>query len=326
MSPWTRRQVLASAGAVAALRSLPARADAYPSRRVTLVVPFPPGGPVDVTARVAGERLRQIWGQPVLIENKGGADGVIGAQAVANAAPDGYTILVCSIHHSVHPSVKAKLPYDVEKAFVPVGGPVIFPIVLVANPSVPAKTVGELVAYAKQNPGRLTFASAGTGGGTHLAGELFKSVAGVEMRHIPHRGSAPAMTSVLGGHVDLMFSDAPTALPQIGSGAVRAFGVASLERTKLAPDLPTLAEGGLSAYEAYSWAGLLAPAQTPKDVVAKLGADAASVLSEPDVKERLARAGAEASPGTPDEFGSFFKAEMAKWARVVEEARIVMED
>lgn len=326
MKSWKRRQVLAFAGGLSAIPFLPARADIYPSRRVTLVVPFPPGGPVDTTARIIGERLQQIWGQPVIIENKGGADGVLGAQAAATAPPDGYTVFVCSIHHAVHPSIKRKLPYDVEKAFTPVTRASVFPIILVAHPSVPASNVRELVAYAKQNPGKLTFSSAGIGGGTHLAGELFKTAAGVDIRHIPHRGSAPAMTSVLGGHVDMMFADAPTALPQIASGGVRAFGVASLERSKLAPDVPTLAEGGLSAYEAYSWAGILAPAGTPRSILAKLNMDIVKVLSEAEAKERLLRVGAEATPTSPEEFAAFFEAETAKWAKVVREAKMIIEE
>ena len=325
MSEFNRRRVLASAGALLAASSLPTRGQDYPARQVTFVVPFPAGGPVDTTAREMAQKISQFWGKPVVIENRGGADGVVGAQAVANAPPDGYTIFICSIHHSVHPSLKAKLPYDVEKAFVPVSFAAMFPIFLVAHSSVPAKNVAELIAYAKQNPGKLSFGSAGTGGGTHLAGELFKSIAGVDLLHVPHRGSAPAMTSLLGGHVQLMFADAPTALPQIEGGKVSALGVASPQRSALAPDLPTVAEAGLAGYEAYSWAGVLAPAGTPPDVVKKLNADIVKALSDPEVKARLQRVGAEAVPTTPDAFGAFFKAEMTKWAKVIKDANIPTE-
>lgn len=321
----TRRAVLASTGALLGAAALPALADTYPTRRVNLIVSFPPGGPVDITARELGQNLAQYWGQPVTIENRAGADGVVGAQAAAQAAPDGYTIFVCSIHHSVHPSLKSRLPYDTQTAFVPVSGAAVFPIILVAHPSVPARSVAELVAYAKQNPGKLTFGSAGTGGGTHLAGELFKSLAGVDLLHVPHRGSATAMTSLLGGHVSLMFSDAPTALPQIEGGGVRALGLASPQRSTLAPNLPTMAESGLAGYEAYSWAGVLAPAGTPQAVVAKINADIVRALGEPEVKERLLKVGAEAAPSSPEGFAAFFKAETAKWAKVVKEANIPVE-
>ena len=323
--PLSRRQVLAAAAAFSAAPLGPARAQDYPSKRVALVVPFPPGGPVDITARELGGRLQAAWNQPVVIDNRAGGDGIVGAQAVAQAPPDGHTILICSIHHAVAPSVKAKLPYDVEKDFVPVSGAAIFPVILVAHPSVPAKDIKELIVHAKANPGKLTFGSAGTGGGTHLAGELFKSLAGVDMLHVAHRGSAPAMASLLGNHVNLMFADAPTALAQIAGGNVRALAVASPQRTPLAPDLPTMAESGLAGYEAYSWAGVLARAGTPDAIVRKFSADTVAALSDPNAQARLLKAGAEAAPSSPEEFARFFKAEMAKWAKVVKEHKIVVE-
>jgi len=318
----TRRQFLGSIGALAAGATMPAFGQAYPGKPVRFIVPFPPGGPVDTTARGFTHKLSEYWGQQALVDNRAGAGGIVGAEIAAKSPADGYTVFVCSIHHSVLPGLKPGLPYDIEKDFVPVTFAAMFPIILVANPSVPAKTVPELIAYAKKNPGKLAFGSAGTGGGTHLAGELFKAQAGVDLLHVPYKGSAPAMTDLLGGQVQLMFSDAPTALPHIKSGRVRALGVASPKRSTLAPDVPTIAESGVKGYEAYSWAGVVVPAGTPAPIVAKLNADITKALSQPDVKKRLFEEGAEAMPTTPEQFGKMLKAEIAKWTKVVKDANI----
>jgi tripartite-type tricarboxylate transporter receptor subunit TctC len=318
----TRRKVLGSSVAMLAAGALPAQGVSFPTKPLTLIVPFPPGGPVDVTGRAIGQGLSRIWGQSVVVDNRAGAGGILGAQIAAKATADGHTVFICSIHHSVLPSLKPSVGYDVEKDFVPVSFAAMFPVILVAHPSLPAKTVPELIAYARANPGKLSFSSAGNGGGTHLAGELFKSLAGVDLLHVPYKGSAPAMTDLLGGQVQLMFADAPTALPQIAGGGVRALGVASPQRSSLAPDLPTIAESGLPGYDAYSWAGVMARAGTSREVVATLNAGVVQALGEPETKEGLLKAGAEAMPGTPEEFGKFFKAEMVKWARVVHDANI----
>jgi tripartite-type tricarboxylate transporter receptor subunit TctC len=317
-----RRHVLALAGALLAATALPALAQSYPAKPVRFIVPFPPAGPVDTTARAFTQKLSAYWSQQALVENRAGAGGIVGAEAAAKSAGDGYTFFVGSIHHSVLPSLNPKLPYNIEKDFVPVTFAAQFPIILVAHPSVPAQTVQELIAYAKKNPGKLAFGSAGNGGGTHLAGELFKSMAGVDLLHVPFKGSAPAMTDLLGGQVQLMFSDAPTALPHIKSGRVRALGVGSPKRSALVPDVPTIAESGVKGYDAYSWAGVFAPAGTPKEIVAKVNADIVKALSDAEVRKRLLEAGAEASPGTPDQFGAFVKAEIGKWAKVVKDANI----
>ena len=322
MIPFTRRQFLGSAGALLAGAALPAFGQAYPGKPVRFIVPFPPGGPVDTTARGFTHKLSEYWGQQALVDNRAGAGGIVGAEIAAKSPADGYTVFVCSIHHSVLPGLKPGLPYDIEKDFVPVTFAAMFPIILVAHPSVPAKTIPELIAYAKKNPGKLAFGSAGTGGGTHLAGELFKAQAGVDLLHVPYKGSAPAMTDLLGGQVQLMFSDAPTALPHIKSGRVRALGVASPKRSSLAPDVPTIAESGVKGYEAYSWAGVVVPAGTPAPIVAKLNADITKALSQPDVKKRLFEEGAEAMPTTPEQFGKMLKAEIAKWTKVVKDANI----
>jgi len=314
-----RRHLLASLAllGLTALHAQPALAQAFPSKPVRLVVPFPPGGPVDTVARAVAPKLSEAWGQPVVVDNRAGAGGAVGADHAAKSPADGYTVFVCAIHHTVLPSLRAKLPYDIEKDFVPLTFGARFPIVLTVHPSVEAKTVGELVALAKRQPGKLAYASSGNGGGTHLAGELFNIQAGTEMLHVPYKGSAPAMSDVLGGQVQMMFADAPTAMPQVRAGKVRALGVAQAQRSELLPNVPTFAEAGVAGAEAYSWAGFVAPAGTPKDVAAKLSADLQRALALPDVKARLHDAGAEAAPNSADAFGRFISAEIAKWTKVV---------
>lgn len=321
-----RRKLLRSTGALLVAGALPlaARAQAWPTRPVRFIVPFPPGGPVDTTARAMTAKLSEYWGQPVVIDNRAGAGGILGADIAAHAPADGYNFFVCSIHHSVLPSLKKKLPYDIQKDFVPVSFAALFPVILVANPSLPVKTVPELIAYAKANPEKVSFSSAGTGGGTHLAGELFKDMAGVSLLHVPYKGSAPAMTDLLGGVVQVMFADAPTALPQIRSGRVRPLAVASPRRSALVPELPTIAES-VPGYEAYSWAGVVAPTGTPSEIVKKVSADIVRALSDPEVRQRLLEAGAEAMPGTPEQFGAQLQAEIDKWAKVVKAANIQAE-
>ncbi len=321
MTTASRRTVLATLGGVAAASILPARAQAFPSKRVTLVVPFPPGGPVDLTARQIGQKISEYWNQAVIVENRPGADAVIGAQAVQRSDPDGHTLLVCAIHHSVHPSLKASLPYNFLEDFVPVSGAGIFPIIVCAHPSLPVNNVGELAAYARANPGKLTYGSAGVGGGTHLAGELFKSMTGTDMLHVAHRGSAPAMSSLLGNHVQLMFSDGPTAVPQVQAKTVKALGI-SPARLSILPDIPTMPEAGLPGYEAYSWSGIVAPKGTPADVVAALNTAMSRALREPETIEKFERFGAQPAPQTAAQFGAFLKNETEKWAKVVAAANI----
>jgi tripartite-type tricarboxylate transporter receptor subunit TctC len=319
----TRRQALA---ATAALATGPAFAQAgYPNRPVKFIVPFPAGGPVDTTARAMAQKLGDLWGQPGVVDNRAGAGGIVGAEIAAKQPADGYTLFVCSIHHSVLPALKPNLTYHIEKDFVPVSFGAMFPVILVAHPSLQAKNVTELIALAKREPGKIAFSSAGNGGGTHLAGELFNMHAGTTLQHIPYKGSAPAMTDLLGGQVQLMFADAPTALPQIRAGKVRALGVASAQRSALLPDLPTIAEAGLPGYEAYSWAAVVAPAGTPKDIVAKISADLQKVMTQPDVKQRLSDAGAEAMPTSPEKFAQMLRSEIEKWGKVVKTANIKMD-
>ena len=320
MNP-SRRNLLALVSA-AALPGTARAQSAFPRGPVRIIVPFPPGGPVDVTGRAMAQKLTELWGAQVSVENRSGGNSVIGAEAAARAAPDGHSIFLGAIHQSVLPGFGNKLPYDIEKDFTPVMFGAQFPIIVCVHPSVPASNVKELVAYAKKNPGKLAYSSAGNGGGTHLAGELFKEKAGVFMLHIPYRGSAPAMADLLAGQVQLMFSDGPTALPQVRAGKVKALAVGSPKRSAMVPDLPTMIEAGVPGYEAYSWAGFWVPAATPRDLVTKLNVDFVRAFSDAAVKERLLGQGAEVSPGTPEQFGAFVKAEMAKWAAVIKRAGI----
>jgi len=316
-----RRVALIGAAALS-LPALPAFAQTFPSKPLRMIVPFPPAGAVDTVGRVVGQKLAEQWGHQVLVDNRAGAGGIVGADAAAKSAPDGYTVFVCSIHHAVLPSLKPKLPYSIEKDFVPLSFGARFPIVLVVHPSVQATSVKELIALAKKSPGKLAFGSAGNGGGTHLAGELFNLQAGVELTHVPYKGSAPAVSDLLGGQIQLMFSDAPSVMPHIKAGKLRVLAVANAQPSELLPGVPTIAEAGVPGFEAYSWAGFVAPAGTPKDIVARLSADIGRVLALPDVKQRLLEAGAEARPTTSDEFGKLLNAEIAKWGKVVKAANI----
>jgi tripartite-type tricarboxylate transporter receptor subunit TctC len=308
-----------------AASALPAAAQSFPTKAVTLVVGYPAGGPIDTAARVLGARLSAIWKQPVIIDNRPGANGAIGAGIASRAPADGYTLFVNSFHHAVLPSLMPKLSYDIKKDFQPVSFVAQYDIFLVANPSVPAKSVRELIALAKKRPGKVTYASAGSGGGTHLAGELFKLQAGVDLLQVAYKGSAPAMTDVLGGQVDLMFADGAVAVQHIKKGSVNVLAVGSPKRSAVLPNVPTFAESGLNGYQAYAWAGLLAPAATPKSLVDKISKDVATALNDAGAKERLYNAGGIARPSTPEQYGKFFDAEMTRWAKVIKDAKIKLD-
>lgn len=326
-----RRRVIAGLGAACASAVLPtllpsvARAATWPGHAVTFIVPFPAGGPVDTTARFTTQPLGQMWSVPTVVDNKSGAGGIVGAQYAAKAAPDGYNFFFASIHHAVLPSLRNNLTYDITTDFVPVGMAAVFPIVLVVNASVPVNTVSELIAYAKQHPGKLSFGSSGTGGGTHLAGELFNAMAGTRIQHVPYRGSAPAMQDLLGGQVQVMFADGPSAVPHLSGGKVRALGVGNPTRSSMLPNVPTIAESGLPGYEAYSWSGVMAPKGTPPDIVKRMNADMVKVLSDPDTAKGMIAAGAEPKPGTPEQFGEFVRNEIVKWRDLIKTANIKLE-
>lgn len=299
---------------------------AWPDQPVSFIVPFPPGGPVDTTARLTTQPLSQLWSVATPIENKAGAGGIVGAQAAAKAPADGYHFFFAAIHHSVLPSLKSNLTYDIQKDFVPVGMAARFPIVLVVHPSVPVNSVQELIAYAKANPTKLSYSSSGTGGGTHLAGELFNSMAKTKIQHVPYKGSAPAMQDLVGGQVQVMFADGPSALPFIKAGKIKALGVGNPEPSKFFPGVPTISASGLPGYEAYSWTGVVAPKGTPEAIVQRVNQDMVKVLNEPKTVDALMAAGAEPVPGTPQEFQALLANEIKKWGDIIRDANIKVED
>ena len=293
-------------------------AQAYPNHAIRLVVPFPAGGTTDILARAVGQKLTESLGQSVVVDNRPGAGGNIGADIVAKSAPDGYTLLMGTVGtHAINPSLYTKMPYDHVKDFVPVVLVAGVPNVLVVNPSVPVQSVADLIKLAKSKPGEINFASSGAGTSIHLSGELFKAMAGVDMTHVPYKGSAPALTDLIGGQVQLMFDNLPSALPQIKAGKLRAIAVTSLKRAPVLPDVPTIAESGLPGFEASSWFGVLAPAGTPAPVVAKLNAEVNKWLQSPDAREQLLAQGAVAAGGTPEQFAAHIRTETEKWAKVV---------
>ena len=315
-----RRTLLAAFAASLAAALAPAAVGqpAFPTKPIRIVVPFPPGGTTDILARAAAQKMTEAWKEQAVVDNRPGAGGNIGAELVARSPADGYTLLMGTVGtHAINASLYAKMPYDHVKDFAPVILVAAVPNVLVVHPSLPVHSVAELIAYAKANPGKLNFASSGSGTSIHLAGELFKVMAGVQMTHVPYKGSAPAISDLLGGQVQLMFDNLPSALPQIKAGKLRALAVTSAQRASALPDVPTIAESGLPGYEASSWFGLLAPAGTPQDVVAKINGEVARWLASPEAKEKLLSQGANAAGGTPEDFVRHIAAESAKWQQVV---------
>jgi tripartite-type tricarboxylate transporter receptor subunit TctC len=301
-------------------------ADTYPVKPVRLIVPFPPGGPADALARMVGDKLSASLGQSVVVDNRPGAGGNIGMELAAKAAPDGYTLVLAPAGNlTVNPSLYRNVPYDVGRDFAPVTVIAAVPNILVVNPAVPAHTLAELIAYAKANPGKLNFSSPGAGSGAHLAGELLKSSAGIEAVHVPYSGIAPATTAVVAGDVQLMFAGAPSALPQVSAGKLRALAVASPKRIAAAPALPTLDESGLPGFDVTSWYGIVVPAATPPAIIERLQREIATALDKPDVRAKLAALGAEPIGNTPAEFGVMIKSETAKWSKIVKDANIKAE-
>jgi tripartite-type tricarboxylate transporter receptor subunit TctC len=293
-------------------------AEPFPAKPAHLVVPFPPGGPLDSIGRAIAQKLTETWGQSVVVENKPGAGGNIGADYVAKSAPDGYTVVMGALStHAVNPSLYAKMPYDAQKDFAPITLVAVTPNVLVVNPSLPVHSVRELIDYAKANPGKLSFGSGSNGSAGHLAGELFKVDTGIDMVHVPYKGAAPAMQALLAGDTQLMFDNLASAMAQVKAGKLRALAVTTAQRSKLAPDLPTMAEAGVPGFDISTWFGLLAPAGTPPAVIEKWNVDVTKILSAPEMRERLAAQGAEAAPDSPVEFAQFIARELAKYAPIV---------
>lgn len=294
----------------------------FPSKPIRFIVPFATGGTTSILARALGDRMGPIIGQAVIIENKPGAGGNIGMQVVANAAPDGYTMLMGPIGLAINPALYSKPGYDVFKDFAPVtlyGG---VPNVLNVHPDVPVKTVGELIAFAKAHPGTLSFASNGNGTSSHLAAEMLKSAAGLDMVHVPYKGGAPAMQDLIAGQVQLHFDQMPAVKPQIEAGRIRALGVSSAKRSIAAPEIPTLAESGLPGFDMTVWFGVLVPAGTPEPIIQKLNSTIHQVLGNAEFRQWLADRGVDTMQGTPEEFGAFLRSETDRWGKVIKQANI----
>lgn len=298
-------------------------AQAYPSRPIRLVVPFPPGGSADILGRALGQKLGERLGQSVVVENRPGAGTAIAAELVAKAAPDGYTLMLGTVSsHAINPALNPKLPFDPLRDFTPVAPVAAIPFALLVHPSVPARTVPELVGYARSKPGKLDYSSAGSGTSNHLAGELFESMTGTHMVHIPYRGSAPALQDLIAGRVAVMFDLVLTAAPHVRSGAVRGLAVTGTKRSAALPELPTIAESGLPGYDVTAWFGVFGPAGLPRPVVDRLNAEIARALAAPDLQRRLVSQGADTLTGSPDEFAAYLKSETVKWAKVVRDAGV----
>ena len=298
-----------------------AMAQAYPSKPVTIVVPFAAGGTTDILARIIGQALTAELGQSVVVDNRAGAGGNIGGQAAAKAAPDGHTLFMGTVGtHAINASLYKKMPFDPVKDFAPLTRVANVPNLLVANPAQPYKSVKDLIAYAKANPGKVNFGSSGNGSSIHLSGELFKSLAKVDMQHVPYKGSAPAVTDLLGSQIGIMFDNMPSAIQHVRSGKLVPLAVTTAKRSPELPNVPTIAEAGVPGYEATSWFGMFAPAGTPAPVLAKLNAAIVKLLAQPDVKKKINEQGAEVYSETPEQFAAFIQAESVKWGKVVKES------
>jgi len=295
---------------------------AYPAKTIRVIVPYPPGGPADLLPRLIGAKLTEAWGQAVVVDNRPGGAGNIGMDLGAKAAPDGYTLLVAPNGNLVVNPHMYKLPYDVQRDLAPVTLMAAVQNVLVVNPEVPVKTVQELIAYAKANPGKLSYASPGSGSQPHMAGELLKSMAGIDLLHVPYNGTGPAMKDLLGGQVSMMFAQSSSALPQVKGGKLRALGIASSRRNAAAPEIATVAEQGLPGFEAVSWYALMAPAGTPPEIIARLQQEVARIVQLPEIREKLAGLGAEPVGNPSAELAAMIKAESARYATLVQKAGI----
>ncbi len=314
-----------AAGVTSSFAATPATDPAaeYPKRPIRMVVPFPPGGATDILARVVGKRLSEVWGQPVIIDNRPGAGGTLGANLVAKASPDGYTLLMgTNASHAIAPSLYANLAYDALKDFVPITLVAIVPQVVVVHPALPVKNIRELIALAKEKPGELNFGSAGQGTPGHLGMELFKMMTGTNMIHVPYQGGAPGLAAVAGGQVQFMADNMNSALSLIQAGRVRAIGVTSAKRSGALPEMPTIAEQGVVGFDSGSWFGMFAPAGTPAAIVTKLHAETVKTLQLEDVKQTLAQQGAEVGANTSAQFTELIKSDIARWAKVIQAAGV----
>jgi tripartite-type tricarboxylate transporter receptor subunit TctC len=311
-----------AAAAIAVVSAGAAFAQPFPSKPIRIVVPFPPGGGVDLTARTVGQKMAELIGQPVLIENRAGAAGTIGAEFVAKGVPDGHLLLVAGPGSvAVAPLLFPKLGYDPLRDLAPVTMLVTMPFIVVAHPSMPVRNARELIAWAKANPGKVNMASGGAGTGQHLAGELFNVMAGIRTVHVPYKGTAPAIADIMGGHADLTFSD-PSVLPLVRAGKLKVIGVSGTARYEALPDAPVIAATGLPGFDALNWYPMMAPGGTPKEIVARLNSEAIRALAAPDVREKLLAQGLIPTPMTPDQLGQFIRTDLDRWSKVVKATNI----
>ncbi len=291
---------------------------AYPAKPIRLIVPFTPGGPTDILARTIGQKLTEAFGPQVIVDNRPGANGNIGAELVVKSPPDGYTLLLASAGIlTVNPSQHSRLPFELTRDLAPVTLAASITNVLVVHPALPVKSVKDFIRLAQSRPGQLSYASSGTGSASHLAMELFKSTARVDILHVPYKGGAPGITDLMGGHVQVMLIGLPGALPPVKAGKLKALAVSNLRRSPAVPKLPTIAESGLPGFEVINWLGVLAPAGTPRDIITKLNQEIVKALRQPDIREKLVSQGFETIDGTPEQFAAYMKSETAKWAKVV---------
>jgi tripartite-type tricarboxylate transporter receptor subunit TctC len=309
-----------------ALWSLPVHAQGYPNKPIRIVVPVATGGIADYYSRFIGVKLQEAWGQPVVVENRTGGGGNIGADIVAKSAPDGYTLIMGFIGpHAVNQFMFAKMPFDAQRDFAPVAMVIEAEGLLAVHPSVPVNTVGELIALARAQPGKLSYASGGIGTSSHLAGELFKSMTNTDIVHIPYRGNAPALSDLIGGQTQMQFATLPTVIPHVRAGKLRGIAVIGATRSAAAPQLPTIAEAGVAGYAVNNWIGLFAPAGTPPEIVRRLNAEVLRIMQSPEVVKRMEFEGERHTPNTPEQFGQFVRDETTKWAKVIKDAGIKAE-
>jgi tripartite-type tricarboxylate transporter receptor subunit TctC len=322
LNRWLRTSLVVAA-TLATVAAMPtAHADAYPDHPIRFLVPYPPGGGTDVIARIVQERFQNALGQPIIIENRGGAAGSLGTDVVAKAAPDGYTVLFTLSSHTINPAIYPKLPFNTVSDFVPVGTVASLPQILVAAPSFPANTIAELIALAKSKPDMLSFASVGNGSPGHLAGEMFKLRAGIKMQHIPYRGGGPAVTDVMGGQVQLLWVSIPAAAQFVKTGKLKALAVSTVKRSAAFPDVPTMQEAGVHDFEVDSWYAMFVPAKTPKPIIEKLNHALNNIVRDPDIREKLLQQGSEGVGGTPEALAKIVNNELPKWAKLAREANI----
>jgi len=320
------RHLFRTAIVAACVVSAPALAQtAYPTKTIRIIVPYTPAGTTDILARAMSQKFTEAWSQPIIVDNRPGANGNIGTEVAAKAPPDGYTLLMATAGtHGTNPGLYPKLPFDAVKDFAPISLAAVVPNIVVVANSVPAKNLKDLIAYVKANPGKLSHGSPGQGSTGHLSTELLKTMTGAVMTHVPYKGSAPALQDLVGGQLQVVIDNIPPYLPQVKAGKIRALAVTSAKRSPAAPELPTVEEAGVKGYEASSWFGLMAPAGTPADIVAKIAAESQRMLQTPDMRERLLALGAQPVGNTPDEFAKFVRDEIAKWGAVIKNAGVTL--